>query len=525
MTAGTAAFAPWRLGALLDGLAGAPPAATSASDRDIEVQDLCLDSRQARPGSLFLALAGHATHGLDFVADAARRGAQVVLWETGDGSARRPALPAGVVGIAVPALREQLGALADRFFGMPSARLRLWGVTGTNGKTTCAYLLAQCLQRLGATAAYIGTLGSGQVGPPAPSGSSGSDAALGAATHTTPDVVTLHRTLAGFAAQGVTDVGLEVSSHALVQGRIDGVRLHAAAFTNLTRDHLDYHGSMQAYGAAKARLFDRPGLEFAVINVGDEFGLALAARLGGAVPVTAVWVGAAAQYPAAGLLHAAGVRPDARGIGLDLAGSFGALGLRVPLVGRFNAENAIVVLGCLTASGVPLPAAADALAGCTAPPGRMELIAGAADRPSPLTVVDYAHTPDALEKALQALREHCSGALWCVFGCGGDRDQGKRALMGEVAERCADRIIVTDDNPRSEDPAAITSAIAGAIKTRPFEVIHDRAAAIAAALRSAAAGDAVLIAGKGHEDHQVYGATRRRFSDRDEARRLLGEAA
>jgi UDP-N-acetylmuramoyl-L-alanyl-D-glutamate--2,6-diaminopimelate ligase len=551
MTAGSVAYAPQRLGALLDGLAGAAPApapqshrdfelADLRSYRDIEVQDLCLDSRYARPGSLFLALPGHATHGLEFVTDAARRGAHVVLWDAMDVSAQRPALPAGVVGIAVPALRQKLGALADRFFGMPSAHLRLWGVTGTNGKTTCAYLLAQCLQRLGAMAAYIGTIGIGCIGPLAAGGTPGSGAALGAATHTTPDVVSLHRTLAGFAAQGVTDVAIEVSSHALDQGRIDAVRLHAAAFTNLTRDHLDYHGSMQAYGAAKARLFDRPGLEFAVINVGDAFGSALAERLGGTLPLTAVWVGAAAPYPAPCLLYAVGVRPDARGIDLTLAGSFGALGLRVPLIGRFNAENAVVVLGCLTASGVPLEAAADALAGCTAAPGRMELIAAAAEpsttaaerptaaaeqRSRPLTVVDYAHTPDALEKALKALREHCSGALWCVFGCGGDRDQGKRALMGEVADRCADRIIVTDDNPRSEDPGVITAAIVSAIKTRPFAVIHDRAAAIAAAVTAAAAEDAVLIAGKGHEDYQIYGATRRRFSDRDEARRLLTEAA
>jgi UDP-N-acetylmuramoyl-L-alanyl-D-glutamate--2,6-diaminopimelate ligase len=548
MTAGSAAAAPQRLGALLEALAGAAPAALPESAGDLEVQDLCLDSRHARPGSLFLALAGHQTHGLEFAADAVRRGAQVVLWESADGIAQQPALPAGVVdiavsalpagvdgiavpalpagvlGIAVPALRRHVGALADRFFGMPSARLRLWGVTGTNGKTTCAFLLAQCLQRLGATAAYIGTIGIGRLGPLTRSGPAGAGAALGPATHTTPDVVSLHRTLAGFVAEGVTDVAIEVSSHALDQGRLDAVRMHAAAFTNLTRDHLDYHGSMQAYGAAKARLFDRAGLALAVINVGDEFGLALAERLGGKLPLTAVWVGAAADYPAPGRLYAAGVRPDARGIGLALAGSFGALGLRVPLVGRFNAENAVVVLGCLAAGGVPLQAAADALAGCTAAPGRMELIA-AADPARPLTVVDYAHTPDALAKALAALREHCSGALWCVFGCGGERDQGKRALMGEIADRLADRIIVTDDNPRSEDPGVITSAIVSAIKRRPFEVIHDRAAAIAAAVTAAAAGDAVLIAGKGHEDYQIYGATRRRFSDRDEARRLLGEAA
>jgi len=527
MSGARATVAPMRLAALLDGLV--VTGAIGPAVGDIAVRDLCLDSRQAGPGSVFLALAGQTAHGLDFAADAARRGAAVVLWEPRVGAAdqdadadaadRRhasadPSLPAGVVDIRLPGLKARVGALADRFFRAPSASLRVWGVTGTNGKTTCAYLLAQCLQRLGRSAAYIGTIGSGPVAP---------GAALRAATLTTPDVVSLQRTLAEFVADGVTDVALEVSSIALAQGRIDAVRIHAAAFTNLTRDHLDYHGSMQAYGAAKARLFASPGLKYAVINVGDEFGLALAPRVAAVTPLTAVWVGARAAFPAERLLHAASVRPDARGIDLGLTGSGGDVELHVPLVGRFNAENAVVVLGCLYAAGVPLPAAAAALAGCRAAPGRMEVIAAAADKP--LTVVDYAHTPDALEKALAALREHCDGALWCVFGCGGDRDRGKRALMGRVADRLADRIVVTDDNPRSEDPVAITAAIVAAIEAHPVVVIHDRAAAIGAAVTQAGAGDAVLIAGKGHEDYQIYGSTRRVFSDRDEARRLLGEAA
>ena len=502
-----------RLADLLDGIAAIPAAAAAA----VEIRDLTADSREVRPGALFLALRGRGTHGLAYADEAVRRGAVAVLWE-GAGSDRPAALapselPRSVLAAPVEALARHAGAIADRFFGRPSAALAVHGITGTNGKTTSAYLLAQTFARLGSRAGYLGTLGWGGIG------------ALQPQSHTTPDVVTVHRRLAAMRDAGVREVAVEVSSHALAQGRVDGVRFASAAFTNLSRDHLDYHGTMQAYGDAKSTLFETRGLQRIVINAGDEFGRELLRRHAGRAPRTAVWVGATdADAPSEQRLQARRVTAEPRGLRLDLDGSFGATTLRAPLIGRFNAENAVLVLGIAAAAGAPLAEAAAALAAAEPPPGRMQVVAtGRADRP--LAVIDYAHTPDALAKALGALREHCRGALWCVFGCGGDRDAGKRALMGAAADDLADHLIVTDDNPRSEDPAAITAAILTGIETHPARVIHDRAHAIAAALAGAAAGDVVLIAGKGHEDYQIYGDRRRAFSDLVEARRALGEAA
>jgi UDP-N-acetylmuramoyl-L-alanyl-D-glutamate--2,6-diaminopimelate ligase len=493
---------------LLDGIANLP--ATTA-----RVEDLTLDSREVRAGSLFLAVNGRQSHGLAFAADAVARGASVVLWDPADAPDRKmPATGSGAVLMApVANLTQLLGRIADRFFGWPSSHLRIVGITGTNGKTTSAYLLAQCLERLKSKAGYIGTIGWGRID------------ALQTPTHTTPDVISVHRYLANLRAAGVRDVAMEVSSHALDQGRVDGVRFHTAAFTNLTRDHLDYHPSMQAYGAAKARLFAVAGLQHLVINVGDAFGREYALNAGGRVPLTAVWVGAGEPgWFAERSLCASEVRLDLRGLSMTLGGSFGAQRATTQLLGRFNAENSVIVLGCLTAMGTSLDEAAAALAECKAPPGRMEVIE-AASPGKPVAVIDYAHTPDALAKALAALREHCRGALWCVFGCGGDRDPGKRPLMGAIADELADQIIITDDNPRSENPQEITRAIAAGIKSRQVRIIHDRGEAIGTALQEAVVDDMVLIAGKGHEEYQIYGNARRRFSDRHEALRHLGAAA
>jgi UDP-N-acetylmuramoyl-L-alanyl-D-glutamate--2,6-diaminopimelate ligase len=494
---------------LLDGIAKIPAS-------DARVADLTLDSRQVRPGSLFFALPGLKEHGLKFAADAAARGASVVLWEPSaarGGEASPAALPPGVFAAAVPNLKSLVGRIADRFFNWPSSQLRITGITGTNGKTTSAYLLAQCLERLGNAAAYMGTIGWGR------------PAALTEPTHTTPDAVSVHRILAQLRSAGVREVAMEVSSHALDQSRVDGVRFHAAAFTNLTRDHLDYHGSMQEYGAAKAKLFQSADLKHIVLNLGDEFGRALARDYSGGASLIAVWVGAGdSGWLADRRLHATQVRTEPRGISIEVDGSFGKAQVKTQLMGRFNAENSLVVIGCLLSLGVSLAEAAETLADCKPAPGRMEVVKADA-RNKPTVVVDYAHTPDALAKALSAAREHCEGALWCVFGCGGDRDPGKRPVMGSIAESLADRIIVTDDNPRSEDPQAITQDIVKGIKSRTVRVIHDRGEAIATALREANAADLVLIAGKGHEDYQIYGETRRSFSDRTEALRYLGAAA
>jgi UDP-N-acetylmuramoyl-L-alanyl-D-glutamate--2,6-diaminopimelate ligase len=503
---------------LFDGIATLPA-------NDAQVNDLAIDSREVHAGSLFFALHGQRSHGLQFAAEAARRGASVVLWDPTDASpegtgAVENALTANAAVFAAPVagLRQLLGRIADRFFGWPSANLRIVGITGTNGKTTCAYLLAQCLQRVNSEAGFIGTIGWGRIGA-LETASGRRDA------HTTPDVVSVHRRLSALRAQGVRDVAMEVSSHALDQGRVDGVRFHCAAFTNLTRDHLDYHASMENYGAAKARLFAVPDLQQLVINIGDAFGREFARSYAGRVPLTAVWVGAGdSGWLVDRSLVAEDVRLDLHGISMALRGSFGECRLTTRLLGRFNAENSVIVIACLLGLGVALDAAAAALAGCAPPPGRMEVIEPARGG-KPLAVIDYAHTPDALAKALRALKEHCRGALWCVFGCGGDRDPGKRPLMGAVADEYADQIIVTDDNPRSENPQYITRGITGGIKSHAVRVIHDRGKAIATALSEAASADTVLIAGKGHEDYQIYGDVTRSFSDRHEAQRYLGAVA
>jgi UDP-N-acetylmuramoyl-L-alanyl-D-glutamate--2,6-diaminopimelate ligase len=481
--------APLALDELLAGVAAAPR---------LPVAGLTLDSRAVAPGDAFVALAGTRGHGLDHAGEAIARGARVVLWDPEE--RQKAAAGTEVPFVAVQGLRDRLGAIADRFYGMPSSRLTVAGVTGTNGKTTCAWLLASAVDRLARRGAYLGTLGAGF--PPEVEGGS----------LTTPDVISLHRQLRALADAGATHVAMEVSSHALDQRRVDGVRMRVAAFCNLTRDHLDYHGTMERYAEAKQRLFRLPGLEHAVINVGDPAGARFAAALAPGVELTAVAVGGEAPG-AARFVHVRRVTAAEDGLELEIQGHFGTRRLRSRLIGGFNAENLAVTLGALAAWGFGIDDALAALAGCSGPPGRMEgyrLPSGA------LAVVDYAHTPDALAKALAAVRAHARGRLSVVFGCGGERDPGKRPLMGETAERIADRVIVTDDNPRGEDADGIVAMILRGMR-RPGDarVERDRGRAIAEAVAGTRAGDAVLIAGKGHEDYQLVGAERRRFSDRE----------
>jgi UDP-N-acetylmuramoyl-L-alanyl-D-glutamate--2,6-diaminopimelate ligase len=483
---------------LLAGLVEAPRVA---------VRDLTLDSRGVRAGDAFIALAGRSSHGLEHAEEAVARGAVAILWDPTEGRPL-PTLPPSVAAVAVPGLRPELGDVAGRFYGEPSGELDVAGITGTNGKTSCAWLFAQCF---GADGAYLGTLGSGRPPDVAP------------ATHTTPDVVAVHRSLRAMLDRGARWVAMEVSSHALDQHRIDAVRLPVAGFTNLTRDHLDYHGTMAAYGAAKERLFRSRGVEHAVINVSDAFGRELAGRLPARVALTAVGRDADRgdwdRYVVA-------TRIDCRTDGLELAveSHLGACRLRSALIGEFNADNLLLVVGLLLAAGLPLERAVERLSRASAPPGRMEaFVIGPG---GPTLVVDYAHTPDALSKVLAALRAHTGGRLWCVFGCGGDRDPGKRPLMAAAAEAIADRIVITDDNPRTEDPDRIVAMLRGALSGRvPAQVERDRAKAIAGAVAEARAGDVVLVAGKGHEDYQIYGTERRHFSDREVAQALIGRAA
>jgi UDP-N-acetylmuramoyl-L-alanyl-D-glutamate--2,6-diaminopimelate ligase len=479
------------LAELLDGIVQRP-------DGGVRVTDVTLDSRAVTAGALFLACRGRARHGVEFVEAAVAAGAAAVLWESGEGVAA-PRVPADVVAYAVPDLARHVGTIADRFFGSPSAALSVTGVTGTNGKTTTAFVLAQALEACGEPSGYSGTLGFGRT------------RALRSATHTTPDCVSLHRQLADARGMGLRNVAMEVSSHALDQGRVAAVRFRTAIFTNLTRDHLDYHATMDAYGAAKARLFATPGLEHRVINVTDAFGRELAARRHDSGTLIAVAtepvIPGAEQF-----VIARHVRTMPRGLDLDVETHLGAVNFGAPLIGRFNAENILLTLGALIVRGFALDRAARALANVCAPAGRMETFhrQGRA-----VAVVDYAHSPDALAKALAALREHCAGRLWCVFGCGGDRDPGKRPLMAAAVERWADVALVTDDNPRGEDGDAIVEGILRGFTDRTrVRVIRDRAEAIRAALAAAHSADIVLIAGKGHEDYQIYGEESRPFSDR-----------
>ncbi|MGH8181288.1 MAG: UDP-N-acetylmuramoyl-L-alanyl-D-glutamate--2,6-diaminopimelate ligase [Steroidobacteraceae bacterium] len=487
----------------------------------LEVSDVTLDSRAAGPGALFLACRGRGRHGAEFAAEALARGARAVLYEPSAGALEL--VEAGVRGLArdresasaevfvapVAQLSRHAGTIADRFFGRPSEILTVAGITGTNGKTTCAWLLAQALSHCHRPAAYIGTLGFGFPG------------ALADTEHTTADAVSVHRRLAAMRALGAEVVSMEVSSHALDQDRVGGVRFHTAAFTNLTRDHLDYHGTMAAYGEAKARLFAWPGLALRVINVDDEFGARLAGQLSAARLVVTTRGGATpAAVADARIVRAVHVAAAASGLQIEVDSSWGAAKLNVPLIGEFNADNALTVLAVLLAWDIPLAEAVAALESCRAAPGRMEAVVGRGA--GPLVIVDYAHTPDALAKALHAARLHCRGRLRVVFGCGGDRDPGKRPMMGRIAAGLADELVVTDDNPRSESAEHIVrqilAGIPGGVAAR---VEHDRALAIRDTVGRSGPQDVVLVAGKGHEEYQIYRSERRPFSDQSVARVAL----
>jgi UDP-N-acetylmuramoyl-L-alanyl-D-glutamate--2,6-diaminopimelate ligase len=473
----------------------------------IAVSDVTLDSRAATPGSLFLACGGRAHHGVRFTQEAVARGARAVLYESLGSEAEAPALPPGIFVRAVPHLGRHASTLADRFFDSPSQHLTIAGITGTNGKTTCAYLLAEALALSGRRCAYMGTLGFGLPG------------ALTESALTTADAVGVQRQLGQLRALGAECVAMEVSSHALDQDRVTAVRFHTAVFTQLTRDHLDYHGSMAAYAAAKARLFSWTTLAARVINIDDALGAELARQSSNArLIITTRQPLVPGRLGEACFVRAARVSVQPAGLALAIESSWGRCELEVPLLGDFNADNVLTVLAVLLGWDVPLAAAAAALARAPAPPGRMEPFGS-----GPHALVDFAHTPDALAQALQAARAHCRGRLWVVFGCGGDRDAGKRPLMGEIAARLADEVVLTDDNPRSEDPQAISDAIRSGIPAgRALVVEHDRAKAIRTTLARAAREDLVLIAGKGHEAYQVYGSERRAFRDQSIVRAYFG---
>jgi len=463
------------------------------------IHGLSGDSRELQAGDAFIALTGASTHGLRFAGKAVQVGVAAILFEPPAPS--ETALPENAV--AISGLRGKQSALADRFYGSPSRAVAMTGVTGTNGKTSTVQLITEALCLAGESAGSIGTLGAGLHGH------------LVAGERTTPDVIAVHRQIARMRDAGARHVAMEVSSHALDQGRVDEVAFRIAVFSNLTRDHLDYHGSMQAYGEAKAKLFAWPTLQAAVVNIDDEFGAEIVATLRPALSTFTV-----SSRGKAARLRAENIELSLAGLGFDLVEA----GERVPvassLLGRFNVDNLLAAAGVLRALDWPLKKTADMLGRLSPVGGRMSRVGG--DGKRPLLVIDYAHTPDALEQALSTLRAHTDGRLICVFGCGGDRDRGKRPLMAAIAQARADAVIVTDDNPRTEDGEAIVAEIlAGFSSQGCVQVERDRAKAIGMACRAANADDIVLIAGKGHETYQEIAGVKHIFDDVAVARRAL----
>jgi UDP-N-acetylmuramoyl-L-alanyl-D-glutamate--2,6-diaminopimelate ligase len=488
---------------LPDLFAGLTPAKVPA----ISVCDLTSDSRRAAKGGLFLACSGAGSHGLDYVGDALEAGVVAVAWDPAAGAA--PLLPDNVAGVEVAGLDAHVGCIADRFFAAPSKQIVVTGITGTNGKTTTAWLASEALGQLAGKTAYMGTLGYGVLPE------------LESTTLTTPGCIAVHRRLREMADQGVRNLVMEVSSHALDQGRIDGVRVQTAAFTNLSRDHLDYHGDMASYKAAKAKLFEAEGLNAAVINIGDDFGAELAAQLGNRLRLITVSLDDRVRKGATADLSATCREVQTGGLYIEFSGSYGEAAMHSSLWGGFNAENLLVAVGILIAQGASLDEAVSALDAGSVPPGRMQVVGAEGDNPA--VIIDFAHTPDALAQALQTARQHVGGRVVCVFGCGGNRDAGKRGEMGEVAGRYADHIVVTSDNPRDEDPLAIIEAVvAGIAANESYEVIPDRREAITRAIQGVGAGDAVLVAGKGSENYQVIAGRTEVFSDLAVAREALG---
>ena len=487
-----------------------------SSKLGVPVSRLVNDSRGVQKGDTFIAYPGEKLDGRQFIAQAIAQGASAVIWEAHN-FAWNDAWQ--VPNLAVADLRRKAGWLADAVYRGPSERLRVIGVTGTNGKTSTSHWIAHALDAAGQRCALIGTLGNGLLG------------GLQASANTTPDALSVHGLLAEYLRDGARAVAMEVSSHALAQGRVNGVRFDVALLTNLSRDHLDYHGDMESYTASKRKLFDWENLRCVVLNLDDAFGAGLAEELCDE-PVS----GASREVVGYGMTDAAlqlaerlGIRMvygrlvemSTCGLSLEIHSSWGGAQLRSALVGRFNAANLLGALAVLLVSDIALDQAVPLLGKVQAVAGRMQRLGG---MQQPAVVVDYAHTPDALEKVLLALREvnaQSGGRLICVFGCGGDRDRGKRAMMGMVAEKFSDYCIVTSDNPRSENPQHIIAEVVGGMNANNHEIIIDRAAAIERAISLVQQRDTVLLAGKGHEDYQEIGGVKYPFSDVQIAQRAL----
>ncbi|MES2534570.1 MAG: UDP-N-acetylmuramoyl-L-alanyl-D-glutamate--2,6-diaminopimelate ligase [Pseudomonadota bacterium] len=473
---------------------------------------LSSDSRSIEPGDVFFAFAGDAADGRKYISNAVERGARAVIHDDSDGFSWDAALEVPHRGVT--GLKHAAGQIANAYYGKPDAAMFTIGVTGTNGKTSCSQWLASALSRQGDTAAVIGTLGVGlfKCGKPGEFNTTG---------YTTPDAVLLQRKLAELGAAGATAMAIEASSIGLDQGRLNGMHFDLALFTNFTRDHLDYHGDMAAYEVAKTMLFDWPGLRHAVVNLDDELGLRLIERLkqkAAQVSITGYTLTGKTR-DGIDVLSASDIRTSHSGTTFHIESAHGIAQVKTQLVGQFNVSNVLGIAGVLLAKGLSWRAVIDAIEALTAVPGRMQQLGG---HDAPLVVIDYAHTPDALEKTLATLRQVAqqrNGQMWCVFGCGGDRDPGKRPQMGAVAAS-SDHVIVTSDNPRGESAAAIIEQIVEGMKIKTSmlsepQVIEDRAAAILWAIKHAARQDVVLLAGKGHETYQEINGRKLPFLDAD----------
>ena len=488
------------------GLAVVPPGRD-----DVSIKGLSQDSRHVMPGDLFIATRGLTQHGLAFWRQAQQAGAAAIIWEPPYPEV--PTVETGLPLVEINQLSQHLGLIADRFYDTPARSLSLVGVTGTDGKTSCAYYIAQALCAGGSTCGLLGTLGHGVFGGEL------HDAGL-----TTPDVITIRRWLASVRDYPGAHAVMEVSSHALDQGRVQGLPYMIAVLTNLGRDHLDYHPDLGHYAAAKRRLFTDYQPRYCVLNLDDAFGQQLATELGRSENSQLITYSCKIRPPQKHAIYARQIHCSPEGLHLGLESSWGRGNVKSCLLGRFNASNLMAALGVLLALGCPWQEALQVLGKVHNAPGRMERLGG--NPGQPLVVVDYAHTPQALEHALQALREHGARQLWCVFGCGGDRDPGKRPLMGAVAERWADQVIITDDNPRSEDPHRIIQQILNGMQSpQNVRSIAGREQAIRYALRQAKPDDIVLIAGKGHENYQLIGEQRLPFDDRAIVQTCLQELA
>jgi len=468
---------------------------------------LTADSRQVEQGGLFLAYPGVLQDGRAYIAAAIEKGASAVIWESQTEGEAPFAWQADwqVKHVGVKDLKQKVGMIAAYFYGNPSKNCDVIGVTGTNGKTTVSQWIAQCLSYLSQKTAIVGTVGNGFV------------EALEASVNTTPDAILLQKMMADYVANGAKAISMEVSSHGLVQGRVNEVAFDVAVLTNLSRDHLDYHKTMEAYAAAKRKLFDWSQLKYAVLNTDDAFGLTIAqAFIVRHQPMLSYGM-------AKGLTknHVQGhdLQLNEQSLSMQVNTPMGNAQLTANVLGQFNAYNVLAVLATLLTMNIELDKAIEAIQHIKPVLGRMQQFGGG---DKPLVVVDYAHTPDALQKVLISLKAQLTqgGQLTCVFGCGGDRDAGKRSLMGEVAITLANHVIVTSDNPRGEAPEAIVQAITQDLK-QAYTIEIDRASAIQQAIKTAKAGDIVLVAGKGHETYQEMRGVKYPFSDADEAKKAL----